>query len=94
MEELAAAYQKINGNVEIEIQTSDSSAGMAGCMEGTCDVGMASRDLKDEEAAELTPLAIALDGIVIVVNRDNPIENLTSDQVKKIYTGEITSWEL
>ncbi|HIZ76846.1 MAG TPA: substrate-binding domain-containing protein [Firmicutes bacterium] len=93
MEKLAEAYQAVNSNVEIEIQTSDSTAGMTGCIEGTCDIGMASRELKDSETAELTPLSIALDGIAIIVNLDNPIEDLTSDQVKSIYTGETTTWD-
>lgn len=93
MEKLAEAYQAVNSNVEIEIQTSDSTAGMTGCIEGTCDIGMASRELKDSETAELTPLSIALDGIAIIVNLENPLEDLTSDQVKSIYTGETTTWD-
>ena len=92
MEKLKEAYLAVNTNAEIEIQTSDSTSGMNGAIEGTCDIGMASRDLKESELAELTPTAIALDGIAVIVNNQNPIENLTSDSVKTIFTGEVTSW--
>ncbi|MGN0149666.1 MAG: substrate-binding domain-containing protein [Clostridia bacterium] len=92
MEKLKEAYLAVNTNAEIEIQTSDSTSGMNGAIEGTCDIGMASRDLKDSELAELTPTAIALDGIAVIVNNQNPIANLTSDSVKTIFTGEVTSW--
>ncbi len=92
MEKLAEAYMKLNGNVKIEIQTSDSTTGMTSAMDGVCDIGMASRELKDTEAAELTATVIAQDGIAVVVNNNNPIDNLTKDQVKSIYVGETTSW--
>ena len=93
MEKLVEAYKAVNTNADIEIQTSDSTAGMTGCMEGTCDIGMASRELKDTESSNLTSISIALDGIAVCVNLDNPIEDLTTEQVKEIYTGETTSWD-
>ena len=92
MEKLAEAYMKLNGNVKIEIQTSDSTTGMTSAMDGVCDIGMASRELKDTETAELTATVIAQDGIAVVVNNNNPIDNLTKDQVKSSYVGETTSW--
>lgn len=92
MEKLIEAYQAVNPNAKIELQTSDSTSGMTGAMDGTFAIGMASRELKDEEAAELTGTAIALDGIAVVVNPASSIENLTMDQIKGIYTGEITDW--
>ena len=92
MEKLAEAYMKLNGNVKIEIQTSDSTTGMTSAMDGVCDIGMASRELKDTETAELTATVVAQDGIAVVVNNNNPIDNLTKDQVKSIYVGETTSW--
>lgn len=92
MEKLAEAYQAVNTNANVEIQTSDSSAGMQAAMEGTCDIGMASRELKDEEVSSLTPTTIAKDGIAVIVNNANTCETLTKDQVKSIYTGETTLW--
>ena len=92
MEKLAEAYMKLNGNVKIEIQTSDSTTGMTSAMDGVCDIGMASRELKDTEAEKLTATVIAQDGIAVVVNNNNLIDNLTKDQVKSIYVGETTSW--
>ena len=92
MEKLKEAYLAVNTNAEIELQTSDSTAGMTGAIEGTCDIGMASRDLKDSEKETLTATAIALDGIAIIVNPANPIENITSEQVKDIFTGDKTMW--
>ena len=91
MEKLAEAYMKLNGNVKIEIQTSDSTTGMTSAIDGVCDIGMASRELKDTETAELTATVIAQDGIAVVVNNNNPIDNLTKDQVKSIYVGETMS---
>ncbi len=92
MEKLAEAYMKLNSNVTIEIQQSDSSTGMKSAMEGTCDIGMASRELKDSEKAELAPTVIAMDGIAVVVNPQNTIADLTTDQVRGIFTGEIINW--
>lgn len=92
MEKLAEAYQKVNTNAKVEIQTSDSSAGMQSAMGGTCDIGMASRDLKDEEKSALKVETIAKDGIAVIVNSANTCDDLTLDQVKSIYTGETTVW--
>ena len=92
MEKLSEAYQKVNTNAKVEIQTSDSSAGMQSAMGGTCDIGMASRDLKDEEKSTLKVETIAKDGIAVIVNNANTCNDLTLDQVKSIYTGETTVW--
>lgn len=92
MEKLAEAYQNVNTNAKVEIQTSDSSAGMQSAMGGTCDIGMASRDLKDEEKSALKVETIAKDGIAVIVNNANTCDDLTLDQVKSIYTGETTAW--
>ncbi len=92
MEKLAEAYQKVNTNAKVEIQTSDSSAGMQSAMGGTCDIGMASRDLKDKEKSALKVETIAKDGIAVIVNNANTCDDLTLDQVKSIYTGETTVW--
>lgn len=92
MEKLAEAYQKVNTNAKVEIQTSDSSAGMQSAMGGTCDIGMESRDLKDEEKSALKVETIAKDGIAVIVNNANTCDDLTLDQVKSIYTGETTVW--
>lgn len=92
MEKLAEAYQAINSGVTIEVQQSDSTTGVNMATEGTCDIGMASRELKDFESA-VTGTVIAQDGIAVIVNKDSSIKGLTSDQIKSIYTGEITTWE-
>lgn len=91
MEKLIEAYKQVNTKAEIELQTSDSSAGMQSAIDGTCDIGMASRELKDTEK-ELTSTAIAKDGIAVIVNTSNTTESLTMDQVKAIYTGEAKVW--
>ena len=92
MEKLAEAYMAANTGVEIEIQTSDSTTGMTSAMEGACEIGMASRELKEAEAAELESTAIAMDGIAVIVNNENPVENLSLEQIAAIYTGETTVW--
>ena len=92
MEKLAEAYMAANTGVEIEIQTSDSTTGMTSAMEGACEIGMASRELKEAEAAELESTAIAMDGIAVIVNNENPVENLSLEQIGAIYTGETTVW--
>ncbi len=92
MEKLAEAYQAVNTNAKVEIQTSDSSAGMQAATEGTCDIGMASRELKDDETKNLKSQTIAKDGIAIIVNNANPCDDITLDQIKSIYTGETTVW--
>lgn len=92
MEKLIEAYKAINKDAEIELQESDSTTGMTAAMEGTCDIGMASRDLKDSES-ELKATAIAMDGIAVIVNKNNTLDDITSDQVKDIYLGNVTSWD-
>ncbi len=94
MEKLKEAYNKINPNVEVEIQQSDSTTGILNAIEGTADIGMASRVLEDAELSQgVTETVIALDGIGVIVNKENALSGLTSEQVKAIYTGEITSWD-
>ena len=93
MEKLAEAYEAINPGVEIELQQTDSSSGMTSTRDGVCDIGMASRALKDSEIeAGLVPMTIAMDGIAVIVSLDNPVDGLTSEQVRDIYMGEITDW--
>lgn len=92
MEKLKEAYLAVNKEAEIEVQESDSTTGMTAAMEGTCDIGMASRDLKDSES-ELKATAIAMDGIAVIVNKNNTLDDITSDQVKDIYLGDVTSWD-
>lgn len=94
MEKLAEAYGAVNDKVEIEVQQSDSTTGMTSAIDGLCDIGMASRELKDSELeAGLTPTVIAQDGIAVIVNNESGITELTSEQVKDIYVGNITTWE-
>lgn len=93
MEKLAEAYQKVNTNATVEVQTSDSTTGISSAAEGSCDIGMASRELKDVELKEnLKVTKIATDGIAVIVNKANTNDELTSDQVKSIYLGEATEW--
>ena len=93
MEKLKEAYAAVTPNVSIELQTSDSTTGMTNAINGMCDIGMASRELKQEELDQgLLNTVIATDGIAIIVNNDSPIEELTSEQVRDIYLGSITDW--
>ena len=93
MEKLAEAYKALNPNVTIDVNQSDSTTGVTSAIEGACDLGMASRELKDSETSQgVTAKVIATDGIAVIVNNDNKVDNLTSDQVKKIFTGEVTKW--
>lgn len=92
MEKLKEAYLKLNTNAEIEIQISDSTTGMNSVMEGTCDIGMASGELTENELKSLKPTVIAMDGLAVIVNKENPISSMTSNQIKAIFRGEITSW--
>lgn len=93
MEKLIEGYKKVNSGATIELQESDSTTGMTAVKDGTCDIGMASRELKDsEKSAGLTSQAIALDGIAVVVNSKNSISDMTIDQIKSVYTGETTEW--
>lgn len=93
MEKLKEAYQTHNPSAEIEIHASDSTTGIRTVLEGVCDIGMTSRPPTDSELAEgLSPVTIATDGIVVIVNRENPVSNLTKAQLRAIFTGQITSW--
>lgn len=93
MEKLSEAYQEVNKDMTIEVQQSDSTTGITSAKDGICDIGMASRDLKDEEKEGLTATVIAKDGIAVIVNNTNEMEDMTSEQVKSIFTGETTEWE-
>lgn len=94
MEKLKEAYASVNPNAEIEIQTSDSTTGMQSTIDGVCDIGMASRALKDSELeAGLTGTTIAMDGIAIIVNPNNPVDGMTVAQIEQIFTGAVTTWE-
>ncbi len=93
MEKLIEAYKKVNSGATIELQTTDSTTGVTSTVEGTYQIGMASRDLKDEEVAQgVKSTKIAIDGIAVIVNNENSIDNLSKDQVKSIFTGEATDW--
>lgn len=93
MEKLMEAYKKVNTGADVELQESDSTTGMKNAIAETCDIGMASRDLKDSEtSAGLKATVIAKDGITVVVNKENSIDNLTKDQVNNIYRGKVTTW--
>ncbi len=92
MEKLIEAYTQRNPQAEIELQTNDSSTGMQAAMEGTADIGMASRELKDSEKESLEYLEIALDGIALIGNLENPTDSLSKEQVKSIFTGELQTW--
>ena len=93
MEKLKEAYQQLNTNAEIEIQLSDSTTGLNMALAGACDIGMASRALKESERKNLNATVIALDGLAIIVNKENPVDNMTSDQIKGVFKGEITTWD-
>lgn len=93
MEKIADAYKEINPDTVIEVQQTGSGAGITAATEGACDLGMSSRALKDTELEKgLTAKTIANDGIAVIVNHENPVDDLTSEQIMKIYTGEITNW--
>lgn len=93
IQELADAYSEINPNAVIEIIVTDSTNGLTGAMSGLYDLGMASRDLKDYEKELLESVMIASDEIAVIVNADNPLEEITAEDLKGIYTGEITKWQ-
>ena len=93
MEKLKEAFANYNADIEIEIQQNDSSTGVKSVISGICDIGMASRELEDTEIAEgVAPTVIALDGIAVIVNKDNELSNITQESVRDIYMGEITEW--
>ena len=93
MDVLKDEYIKMNPDVSIEIQESGSSAGIQSAIEGATEIGMSSRELKDEEVSKLVSKQIAMDGIAVIINKANKLDNITSDQVKSIYTGETTTWD-
>lgn len=93
MEKLIEAYKSVNPNAKIELQTSDSTTGVTNAINGTCDIGMASRGLKDSEKSKgVNEVTIAIDGIAVIVNKDNTTNNLTKNQVEQIFTGNVTKW--
>ena len=93
MEKLIEAYKGVNPNAKLELQTSDSTTGVTNAINGACDIGMASRALKDSEKAKgVKEITIAIDGIAVIVNKVNPVENMTKVQVEQIFTGNITKW--
>ena len=93
MEKLIEAYKGVNPNAKIELQTSDSTTGVTNAINGTCDIGMASRALKDSEKAKgVKEITIAIDGIAVIVNKVNPVADMTKTQVEQIFTGNITKW--
>ncbi|MGN9166088.1 substrate-binding domain-containing protein [Tissierellaceae bacterium HCP3S3_D8] len=92
MEKLAEAYENLNSNVSIEIQSTGSSAGIQSAIDGSADIGMASRELKDSEKEKLSYATIAIDGIAVIVNKENIVENIDLEDIKAIYIGEITNW--
>lgn len=93
MEKLIEAYKKVNTGAEIELQTTDSTTGMTSAIDGSYDIGMASRELQDEEKDKLDSQVIATDGIAVIVNKNNTTDELSSDQIKTIYTGDATTWD-
>lgn len=93
MEKLIEAYNKVQPNVKIEITANGSTAGITAAKEGNADIGMASRELKEKEAAVLQHKEIALDGIAVIVNKENPVDDLTLEQIKQIFTGEVRNWD-
>ena len=93
MEKLIEAYKVVNPNAKLELQTSDSTTGVTNAINRACDIGMASRALKDSEKAKgVKEITIAIDGIAVIVNKVNPVENMTKVQVEQIFTGNITKW--
>lgn len=93
MEKLAEGYKAINPAATIEVQQSDSTAGMTGAIDGTCDIGMASRELKDSESEQLNAMAIANDGIAVITSVNNPTSDLTMENIKDIFTGNVEVWD-
>lgn len=93
MEKIAEAYKAINAGVTIDVQQTGSGSGIEATIDGSCEIGMSSRDLKDEELAQgLIPVTIAIDGIAVIVNPANSVEDLTVDQIRSIFVGETTNW--
>lgn len=93
MEKLAESYQKVNTNVTVDVQQSDSSTGIKDAINGTSDIGMASRDISDDELSQgIKSVTIAQDAIAVIVNKDNSVDDISMDDIKAIYTGTKTTW--
>lgn len=92
MEKLQEAYKELNPNVVFEMQSNGSSQGIKSAIDGSYDIGMSSRELKDDEKSQLSEYTLAIDGIAVIVNKENPMADITSENITKIYTGEITKW--
>lgn len=90
---LSEAYMEEHGDIKVTYNPTGSSSGIQAVSEGRCDIGLASRDLKEEEKTDLTETIVAIDGIAIIVNPDNPVADLTIEQVSSIYTGKISNWK-
>ena len=91
---LSESFMAANGGVTVNYNPTGSGSGITAVQEGTCDIGLSSRALKDEEkAAGLKETVLAYDGIAIIVHPDNPVSDLTLEQIAKLYTGEITNWK-
>lgn len=90
---LSEAYMEEHGDIKVTYNPTGSSSGIQAVSEGRCDIGLASRDLKEEEKTDLTETIVAIDGIAIIVNPDNPVADLTIEQVGNIYTGKISNWK-
>lgn len=93
MEKLAEGYKAVNQNANIQVSQSDSTTGVQNAIDGVVQIGMASRELKEEEASQLTGTPIAMDGIAVIVHKDNAAEDITLENLKGIYTGSILNWE-
>lgn len=93
MDKIAEKYEESNTNILIEVQQTGSSAGIKDTINGVNEIGMASRELKESEASEVNGTVIAYDGIALIVNKANKVQNITKDQIKDIYTGKITNWK-
>lgn len=90
---LSEAYMDKNSDVKVTYNPTGSGAGIQAVQEGRCDIGLASRNLKDEEKADLNETVVAVDGIAVIVNSENPITDLTVEQIAQVYTGEVTNWQ-
>lgn len=90
---LSEAYMEKHEDIKVTYNPTGSSSGIQAVEEGRCDIGLASRDLKEEETETLQGTVVAIDGIGIVIHPDNPVKDLTIEQIGMIYTGEITNWK-
>lgn len=93
MDAIADEYKKLNPDVKVQIQQTGSSAGINSAIEGVCDIGMSSRELKSSESAKIKAHKMATDGIAVIVNNSNTVDGLASEQIRSIFLGETTSWD-